>query len=86
MAEREWKIVLTGSTQDFGAGEGIRAVGKDLTLIGLSNRHVRLALSQRGYEVGFFSWWVGESVFQSKKLLHESMASPPWGRRERGLS
>ncbi|MCE7904397.1 MAG: hypothetical protein DYG87_01200 [Anaerolineae bacterium CFX3] len=53
----------------FGAGEGVRAAGKDLTLIGvsdrhvrwdltlisLSNRHVRLALS-RGERV--WSWFL----------------------------
>jgi len=29
-----------------GVGEGVRAAGKDLTLIGLTNRHIRLALSR----------------------------------------
>jgi len=76
-------------------GEAVRAAGcgfrracrwgKNLTLIGLSNRRVRLPLSQgRGYEVGFFSWLVGEPFFQSKYLLQDGLASPPWGRRERG--
>ncbi len=64
-----WRSVSTGSTQGFGEGEGVRAAGKDLTLIGvsdrhvrwdltlisLSNRHVRLALS-RGERV--WSWFL----------------------------
>ena len=40
------RSVSTGSTQVFGVGEAVRAAGKDLTLIGLSDRHVRLALSR----------------------------------------
>ncbi|GJQ37526.1 MAG: hypothetical protein JETCAE01_35360 [Anaerolineaceae bacterium] len=30
----------------FGVGEAAHVVGKNLTLMGLSNRHVRLALSR----------------------------------------
>ena len=41
----------------------------DLTLIGLSNRHVRLTLSyRRGYEVGPFSWRVGVDLFFQRSL------------------
>ncbi|GER79325.1 hypothetical protein DWB58_26540 [candidate division KSB1 bacterium] len=32
----------------FGAGDGVRAAGKDLTLIGLSNRYVRWDLTLIG--------------------------------------
>ncbi len=53
---RKWESLRGGGV--------VPAAGKDLTLIGLSNRHVRLPLSQgRWYEVGFFSWGVGASVF-----------------------
>jgi hypothetical protein len=38
----------------------------------------------RGYEVGFFSWLVGESVFQSQYSLQEGLASPPLGETEEG--
>jgi len=49
------------------------------------NRRVGLPLSQgRGHGLDFFSarmaYWVSKSMF-----VEGALASPPWGRRERGL-
>jgi hypothetical protein len=59
---------------------------KNLSLIGLSNRNVRSALSQRrGYEVGFFSWLVGESVFSKKIFIAERFGFSPLGETGEGF-
>ncbi len=71
-----WGCPCGGLWGSVGASVG----EKNLTLIGLSNRHVHLPLSQgRGYEVGFFSWSVSESVFQSKCCFRRHCLLPLGG-------
>ena len=72
-------------TPPFGDGEkesslGSESVGWDLTPIGMMVRDVELSLPYReGHERGFYLVrWCGH-------WLAVFLASPPWGRRERGF-
>ena len=60
--------------------------GEDLTQMAVIDRRDGLPLSKwRGHGVDFFSGLMGELGFQVKAWFEEVWASPPWGRRERGL-
>ena len=58
----------------------------DLTQMVVIDRHDGLSLSKwRWHGVESFSRLIGVSVFQVKAWFEKVWASPPWGRRERGV-